>query len=275
MPTRISRAVWLGVLAAGSGAAAAAYLYKQRKRWYSNRFFTDPPAPPFGDENQIIETAGHVIPQPTPSPFDTGGLTVECQHDLIPKKRNAAGDTHVGLRRENNEDAFLCDPKRGLFAVLDGMGAMAAGEEASQIARDALDAFFSADKIAELRGTDNDDAVEQALRDGLNEANQRILDDVRENPFNKGMGAAAVVALLIGNRLRVANLGDCRAYRVGSDTIEQITRDQTMAAFLMEHGELTPEEARRPPITQRTAVRFGGSRPADPGYRRAAPPFPR
>ena len=38
------------------------------------------------------------------------------------KPTSAAGRSHVGRVRTNNEDAFLCAPERGLFAVIDGMG---------------------------------------------------------------------------------------------------------------------------------------------------------
>ena len=39
-----------------------------------------------------------------------------------------AGDTHVGKVRTTNEDAMICDPVRGLYVVLDGMGGANAGD---------------------------------------------------------------------------------------------------------------------------------------------------
>jgi len=47
-----------------------------------------------------------------------------------------AGDSHVGLVRSGNEDAFLVAPP--LFAVADGLGGHQAGEIASSIAIDTL-----------------------------------------------------------------------------------------------------------------------------------------
>jgi hypothetical protein len=34
----------------------------------------------------------------------------------------AAGDTHPGLQRAENEDRFHYDPNRGIFLVVDGVG---------------------------------------------------------------------------------------------------------------------------------------------------------
>ncbi len=44
---------------------------------------------------------------------------------------SACGRSDIGLRRSNNEDAWLADTESGLFLVADGMGGAAAGEVAS------------------------------------------------------------------------------------------------------------------------------------------------
>ena len=46
--------------------------------------------------------------------------------------------THVGLRREHNEDTYYADPELGLWLVADGMGGHDNGEVASALARDTL-----------------------------------------------------------------------------------------------------------------------------------------
>src|SRR2546423_1053361 len=47
----------------------------------------------------------------------------------------AACQTDAGRVRTNNEDLFLCDPERGVFAVIDGVGGQVAGGVAAAIAR--------------------------------------------------------------------------------------------------------------------------------------------
>ena len=58
-----------------------------------------------------------------------------------------AAATHPGLRRTGNEDAFRSRPDLGLYVVADGMGGHVAGEVASQIAVEVIEAF-----VAETRG---------------------------------------------------------------------------------------------------------------------------
>jgi PPM family protein phosphatase len=47
-----------------------------------------------------------------------------------------AANTHVGMVRTGNEDAYLAEatPDRGIYIVADGMGGHAAGEIASAMA---------------------------------------------------------------------------------------------------------------------------------------------
>jgi PPM family protein phosphatase len=53
-----------------------------------------------------------------------------------------AGHTHVGMKRNHNEDNYLLLPEEGLFCVADGMGGHSSGEIASKIAIEELAEFF-------------------------------------------------------------------------------------------------------------------------------------
>ena len=45
-----------------------------------------------------------------------------------------AAESDTGRMRSNNEDRVHCDPERGIFLVVDGIGGHAAGEKAADVA---------------------------------------------------------------------------------------------------------------------------------------------
>jgi PPM family protein phosphatase len=152
----------------------------------------------------------------------------------------AAAVTDTGRRRLRNEDAFVCEPP--LFAVTDGMGGARAGEIAAELAATALE-----EGAGHVRGAD-------ALVALVEEANRRIWQRSVEDPKTTGMGAVATVALVDADTGTVAigHVGDSRGYLVRDGAIEQLTRDHSLVAELVESGVLTPEEAEHHP--QRSAI---------------------
>jgi len=123
----------------------------------------------------------------------------------------AAARTHRGTVREENEDAFLCRPDLGLFAVIDGMGGESAGRTAAELARQALL-----------------DAGEPAR--GLLAAHDRIVRTSKSRHDLQGMGCVASAMLIRDGVATIAHVGDTRIYLVGSAGCEQLTRDHTVAA---------------------------------------------
>lgn len=58
------------------------------------------------------------------------------------------------------------------------------------------------------------------------------------------VATTAVAALIRGDSLLVAHIGDCRAYLCRDSRIRQLTKDHTMAQRLVDAGGLSPDEAR-------------------------------
>ncbi|MBF4510331.1 MAG: Stp1/IreP family PP2C-type Ser/Thr phosphatase [Aeromicrobium sp.] len=141
-----------------------------------------------------------------------------------------AGDTHVGLVRSGNEDAFLLAPP--LFAVADGLGGHQAGEVASSIAIDTL--LEAAPRQADAK----------ALGRAARRANAAVIDAARTGKGRSGMGTTITAAMLDGTRVALAHVGDSRAYLLHLGQLQQLTQDHSMVADLVREGRLTPDEAR-------------------------------
>lgn len=133
----------------------------------------------------------------------------------------AAARTHAGRVRPLNEDALVCRPEDGLFAVVDGMG----GEEAGEVAA-AIAAAVLAETPAIRRARSD-----ELLARGFERARERILAEQRADPRHGQMGAVATALRFDddGRTVGVAHLGDTRAYRVGPGGVERLTEDHVAA----------------------------------------------
>ncbi len=154
---------------------------------------------------------------------------------------NVGQRTDIGRQRKSNEDNMTTiipeDPevlgKRGaLFVVSDGLGGHDKGEVASELAvRSISEAYYQ----------DVDDNVEQSLRQAIQRANTAI------HQRGNGMGTTCVVAVLQGDTVFVANVGDSRAYLIRDGQLKQISRDHSIVAEELRAGLITKEQARHHP----------------------------
>lgn len=135
--------------------------------------------------------------------------------------------THVGLLRENNEDAILSNPKLGLWLVADGMGGHAAGEVASDIARTVIEREISAGR---------------GLAAAINCAHQCVLQAAADGDGRYGMGSTVVALQSNGNRLEVAWVGDSRAYLWADGALRSLTTDHSYVQMLYQSGLISAAE---------------------------------
>lgn len=151
-----------------------------------------------------------------------------------------AGDTHVGKVRTTNEDAMICDPVRGLYVVLDGMGGANAGDIASQTARDAIRDF-----VVQRRLTmDPKSLLEAAIQHG----SAAVFAAAQEAKERHGMGTTVVACLVVdARRVLIAHVGDSRAYLLRNGRLQPLTRDHTIVEELVDRGVLSPDDAERHP----------------------------
>lgn len=142
----------------------------------------------------------------------------------------------IGLRRELNEDCVWAGQR--IWAVADGMGGHAAGEVAS---RHTIDALAKADQREVLKAGD----VQAAILD----ANQRILQHVREDPDSAGMGTtiAGVADIVVGGapHWAIFNVGDSRVYRCHAGLLSRATVDHSETEEMVLAGQITEAQARQ------------------------------
>ena len=156
------------------------------------------------------------------------------------------GITDVGCVRQQNQDAFKIeqlDKNVLLCVVCDGVGGAKSGNIASTLASDVL--------VQELRATWRNglDPVEvgERLRQAVKIANLTVCDQANEVADFEGMATTMVAAVLQPERATVLNVGDSRAYHIGSQGIRQVTTDHSLVQMMLSRGELTAEEAENYP----------------------------
>ena len=146
--------------------------------------------------------------------------------------------TDIGLKRKNNEDAYLERLDLGVFAVADGIGGSAAGEIASGIfvetARDVFERGFYSD-------TETSTQIQEVFR----QANERILLNTEEYPDHRGMGCTAELIAFRGGRFFIGHIGDSRTYLFRDGELRRITRDHSLVQDQLEKGLITPEDAKK------------------------------
>lgn len=161
--------------------------------------------------------------------------------------------THPGLRREGNEDAYCVRADLGLFVVADGMGGHAAGEVASKLAVDTIEAVVQDTRGADLNSTwtfPYDTALSLSgnrLKAAISMANRRVASAMQGDDAFRGMATTAAVILIHGQQGTLAHVGDSRAYRLRGGGLAPLTQDHSWVNDQVRAGLMTEDDAHRHP----------------------------
>jgi len=152
--------------------------------------------------------------------------------------------TDLGLIRRDNEDSHgswvPADPeelrRRGaLLVIADGMGGARAGKVASRMTVDTvLRVYRESPSVHPLSD----------LRAAIVSANQAVHSESQNHPELGGMGTTCTALVVREGESFVAHVGDTRAYLVRQRRIQQLTRDHSLVAQLVEEHQMSADQAR-------------------------------
>jgi PPM family protein phosphatase len=149
----------------------------------------------------------------------------------------AACRSDAGRVRGNNEDLGVCEPERGIFAVIDGVGGQSAGEVAAAIARRVV-----LERLARPLGT-----PAERVREAIALANNEIYKAATEFPEYRGMTCVLTLALVIDRQLTIGHVGDSRMYELSPRGIRKLTHDHSPVGEREDAQEISEPDAMRHP----------------------------
>jgi PPM family protein phosphatase len=158
-------------------------------------------------------------------------MTVSTQEIL---RGFALGLTHVGNVREENQDTYLVDEEKGVFAVMDGAGGLSCGALASGLVRESLTTI----------------TLPQSAEDLLDQFEGRLIvakdriEHAAADANGAQMGTTIAALLIYGSNFACVWAGDSRVYRFRNSQLEQLTTDHTEAQELIDQKVLTLDEAK-------------------------------
>ena len=158
------------------------------------------------------------------------------------------GKTDVGMRRSVNQDNFTIRAfDDGVLAavVCDGMGGANGGNVASSMAtRSFMQVIGDREAEYPLFAGMSEEEINDMLVEASVEANRTVYRKSSVDEALAGMGTTLVACLVLPDMVYAINVGDSRMYLTHNNGIRQITHDHSMVQYLVDIGQLTPEEAR-------------------------------
>lgn len=198
--------------------------------------------------------------------------TVLMEHTSLLSLRQIIGAaTDTGMLRDHNEDSLLylklclnntsLEKTWGLYVVADGMGGHAGGEVASglairTIAEGIMEEYLSSSMHPDVKYDQT--RTREIVRNAVLRANEAVRQEALAR--SNDMGTTLTMALVVGDRATIANIGDSRTYLYREGKLRRLTKDHSLVMRLVELGQIRETDIYTHP--QRNAVlRSLGDRP--------------
>lgn len=199
------------------------------------------------DERDLAKT-GPLPPEPITQPQPAPSL-----QQVQPSQFQVGCAQSVGKIRDHNEDTLYLfnstfssedvELPFGVFIVADGMGGHEHGEVASRVATQTVASYLLTKLYASLLNHSGDgETFQEAMENAVLMAQQEV---VHKAP---GGGTTLSVAIVFGNQITFAHVGDSRIYTITPNgDAKVITQDHSLVHRLVELGQITEEDARTHP----------------------------
>ena len=198
---------------------------------------------------------------------------------------DAFGLTHRGLVRPNNQDHFLVGSLRqrlqvrqtslpdisglpltedrlaSLMMVADGVGGGQKGEEASEVALEAISRYIAESVRCYYSAETGDADFTKALESAAFSCHQAVLERAAADPEFTGMATTLTLWIGVWPWCYLLQVGDSRYYQFRQNTLLQISRDQTMAQELIDSG-MFAAAVRNTPLANVLSSSIGGAQTA-------------
>lgn len=157
-----------------------------------------------------------------------------------------------GMIRDHNEDSLLTWDLRlmwddrltniGLYVVADGMGGHDGGEVASGIAIQTVAQVLTPLLLNTMAqgGPVDTEAIGRQVQQAVIQSNVAIYEDSVQRGID--MGTTLTMAVVIGDRAIVGNVGDSRTYLQRDGALQRITKDHSLVQRLVDIGQIGPDE---------------------------------
>ncbi|MDX9865648.1 MAG: protein phosphatase 2C domain-containing protein [Anaerolineaceae bacterium] len=193
-------------------------------------------------------------------------VTQYSPHQLI-----VGSGQSVGKQRDHNEDSLFSmhsvlsdgelDLPFGIFMIADGMGGHQHGEIASSMAARTMAEHLVKEVYQHVVSPNKTpiESLHEIMDEGVRKAQQAVVK------LAPGGGTTLTVALVLGERITLAHVGDSRAYLIkGDGSLQAVTKDHSLVGRLIELGQITEEEAAVHPQRNELYRALGQAEPFEP-----------
>jgi len=155
------------------------------------------------------------------------------------------GGTDIGLVRKTNQDSYAYKVLGDLLAcavLCDGMGGDE-GHLAAQTATSFVEEVLSRD----LKPKMSENSLKSVIMSAAIGANALVFEAVQQNVELEGIGTTLTIAVVFGDSVFIAYVGDSRVYHLHGGQEQQLTKDHTVVQMLLDIGEISQEEVETHP----------------------------